>query len=124
MTETYRRVISLLPLMILAAALTACGTSETATPCPSVECPECPEAECPECPEAECPECPECPGPVVSEVPFQDLWASSGHADETAEAFRHWDEDDPQEVSTSCAKCHSAPGYKAVSYTHLTLPTN
>jgi hypothetical protein len=28
-----------------------------------------------------------------------------------AEAFRHWDEDDPPEVPTNCAKCHSEPGY-------------
>ena len=27
------------------------------------------------------------------------------------EAFRHWDEDVPQEVSTRCAKCHSTHGY-------------
>ncbi|MGD2103586.1 MAG: cytochrome c3 family protein [Anaerolineae bacterium] len=104
MSETCKRVIGLLPLLLLAAALTACGPSETATPCP-------PTPECPECPEAECPECPECPEPVVSDVPFQDLWVSSGHADAEAEAFRHWDEDDPAEVPTRCAKCHSAPGY-------------
>ena len=48
------------------------------------------------------------PGP---EVPFLEMWAGSGHADAEAEAFRHWDEDDPQEVSTSCAKCHSSYGY-------------
>jgi hypothetical protein len=106
------RLFPLLPLLVLVVALGACATSETTTPCPEVECPECPEVDCPECPAAECPDCPECPEPVVSEVPFQDLWASSGHADETAEAFRHWDEDDPAEVSASCAKCHSAPGYK------------
>ena len=45
------------------------------------------------------------------EVPYEDLWAGSGHADATAEAFVHWDEDDPPEVGTSCAKCHSTPGY-------------
>ncbi len=39
------------------------------------------------------------------------LWAGSGHADETAEAFRHWDEDDPPLVSAGCAKCHSANGF-------------
>jgi hypothetical protein len=111
MSETFRKVVLLLPLLLLVAALTACGPAESATPCPEVECPECPEADCPECPEADCPECAECPEPVVSQVPFADLWAASGHADETAEAFRHWDEDDPQEVPTSCAKCHSAPGY-------------
>jgi hypothetical protein len=53
---------------------------------------------------------PKCPDPVV-EVPFLELWASSGHADAEAEAFIHWDEDDPAEVPVACAKCHSAPGY-------------
>ncbi len=46
------------------------------------------------------------------EVPFLEEWTSSGHADATAEAFRHWDEDDPKEVPTRCAKCHSSPGYQ------------
>ena len=46
------------------------------------------------------------------EVPFEAEWASSGHADATAEAFVHWDADDPPEVSASCAKCHSTPGYR------------
>ncbi len=45
------------------------------------------------------------------EVPFLDAWAGSPHADLEAEAFIHWDEDDPAEVPTSCAKCHSTPGY-------------
>ncbi|MCB9453187.1 MAG: cytochrome c3 family protein [Anaerolineaceae bacterium] len=41
-----------------------------------------------------------------------DAWAASPHADVTAEAFNHWNEDDPKEVSASCAKCHSTPGYQ------------
>jgi hypothetical protein len=45
------------------------------------------------------------------EIPFEAEWASSGHADATAEAFIHWDEDDPAEVSGSCAQCHSTYGY-------------
>ncbi len=45
------------------------------------------------------------------EAPFEAAWAGSGHADADAEAFRHWDEGDPPEVSTSCAKCHSSYGY-------------
>ncbi len=49
--------------------------------------------------------------PAEEEIPFWATWIDSGHADADAEAFRHWDEDDPQEVSTRCAKCHSAPGY-------------
>lgn len=40
----------------------------------------------------------------------EKLWESSGHADSTAEAFIHWDEDG--EVSASCAKCHSTPGFQ------------
>ena len=50
-------------------------------------------------------------GPL--EVPYEDLWASSGHADKTAEAFNHWndEEEDPEGISTSCAKCHSTPGF-------------
>lgn len=42
---------------------------------------------------------------------FYDLWVVSPHADVTAEAFNHWNEDDPQEVSTRCATCHSTTGY-------------
>lgn len=37
------------------------------------------------------------------------LWAFSGHADSTAEAFNHWNSDG--EISTSCAKCHSRDGF-------------
>jgi hypothetical protein len=33
----------------------------------------------------------------------------TGHFDNTAEAFRHWDEDG--EVRSSCAQCHSAEGF-------------
>jgi hypothetical protein len=53
------------------------------------------------------------PAPVTEapvEVPFLDQWAASAHADETSEAFRHWDEDDPPVVSARCAKCHSEGG--------------
>jgi hypothetical protein len=49
------------------------------------------------------------PGP---DVPYEELWASSGHADASAEAFRHWDGDDPAVVPTSCAKCHTPDGYQ------------
>lgn len=45
-------------------------------------------------------------------IPFVNEWAGSGHADVTAEAFIHWDEEDPAEVPTSCAKCHSTSGYQ------------
>ncbi len=40
----------------------------------------------------------------------EKLWKTSGHADSSAEAFIHWDEDG--EISTRCAKCHSTEGYQ------------
>ncbi len=46
-----------------------------------------------------------------AEVPNEAEWIMSAHADAEAEAFTHWDEDDPPEVPTSCARCHSSPGY-------------
>ena len=46
------------------------------------------------------------------EIPFVNEWLSSAHADFTAEAFTHWNEEDPAEVPTSCAKCHSSTGYQ------------
>jgi len=97
-------------LAALLLVLAACGAEEqqpvpTPVPCPTAApCPDCPD--CPDCPEA-----PECAAPLVENVPFEAMWASSGHADATAEAFRHWDEDDPKEVPTNCAKCHSGAGY-------------
>jgi len=44
-------------------------------------------------------------------VPFLEEWAAGGHADASAEAFNHWNEDSPAEVPANCAKCHSTPGY-------------
>jgi hypothetical protein len=44
-------------------------------------------------------------------VPFLEAWEGSGHNDADAEAFRHWDEDDPMVVPAGCAKCHSAGGF-------------
>ncbi len=45
-------------------------------------------------------------------VPFVKPWQGSPHADATTEAFRHWDETDPQAVPADCAKCHSSAGYQ------------
>ena len=78
-------------LIGIAIALAACASAEP-TPCP-----DCPEPEpCPTA--APCPDCPACPEPVVADVPYEEDWAGSGHSDETAEAFRHWDEEDPQDA--------------------------
>ncbi len=48
---------------------------------------------------------------VAYEVPHYDEWLSSGHADHNAAAFTHWNGDDPPEIPTTCARCHSTPGY-------------
>jgi hypothetical protein len=50
--------------------------------------------------------------PPTPEVPFLKDWQGSGHADATAEAFRHWDAEDPKEVPVACAKCHATTGYQ------------
>ncbi|NQV06832.1 hypothetical protein HQ535_09780 [bacterium] len=47
---------------------------------------------------------------MAIEIPFFDKWENSGHNDIAGEPFVHWDEDDPQVVPASCAKCHSTPG--------------
>jgi len=96
-------------MLLLALVLAGCATP-TAEP---VTCPE-PEAcpDCPTCPEPEaCPTCPEAPAPVVEVVPFEEEWANSPHNDAEAEAFIHWNEDDPAEVPTACATCHTSQGY-------------
>lgn len=101
MKKQTRLFLVLVLFVAVALLVTACGgANDTASDCPEpVPCPECEE-----CPVAE-----ESAGP---EVPFLEAWQSSGHADSTAEAFRHWDEDDPVAVPASCAKCHSTYGYQ------------
>jgi hypothetical protein len=95
-------------LLLIGVGLALAACSSQATPC--AECPAAPA--CPTCPTTEaCPEPTECPAPAVADIPFEAAWAGSGHADATAEAFRHWDEDDPKEVPTSCARCHTPTGY-------------
>ncbi len=47
----------------------------------------------------------------VPEVPFEQLWEKSGHADFDAIAFNDWNDANPPEVPSTCAKCHSTPGY-------------
>ncbi len=46
---------------------------------------------------------------LMVEVPHEEEWASSGHADPNSDAFRHWD--DEGEISARCAKCHSTAGH-------------
>lgn len=50
------------------------------------------------------------PGMVpATDVPFFAEWASSPHADRSAQAFNHWNSD--KAIPPECAKCHSAPGF-------------
>ena len=79
-------IVSTLALLFLVS----CATTDSPTPCPEVNCPEA-----------------NCPQPIR----YEDLWNFSGHANQDAEAFNHWNEDDPQEIPVECAKCHSRPGF-------------
>ncbi len=45
-----------------------------------------------------------------AEVPFYSEWASSPHANRSAEAFNHWNKEG--KVPVECARCHSAPGFR------------
>ncbi len=44
------------------------------------------------------------------EIPYLKAWASSPHAKNDAEAFRHWDKEG--KIEEACARCHSTPGYQ------------
>jgi len=93
-TEAFRWAFpcTLVLLLGVLAFLTACEQN-TPTVAATPECPECPELECPE------------------PVSYEELWKSSAHADERADAFVHWDEDDPPVIPEDCAKCHSRHGF-------------
>ena len=80
-------------LLLLAVIVVACGgkPEPTATAAPTE---------------------PPAPTQAPVEVPYQEQWESSGHNAVDTEAFRHWDAEDPAEVPTSCAKCHSSAGYQ------------
>ena len=90
-----KMLILLGTLIVMAVVIAACGPSETPAP---TEAPVEPTEE----PMME---------PEVA-VPYLAAWEESGHNMSDAEAFRHWDGDDPAEVPTSCAKCHSTQGYQ------------
>ena len=91
-----KKLLILVGTLLMAVIITACGGGAP------TEAPTPPPAE----PTEEVMTKPE------TEVPFMAAWEGSGHNMSDAEAFRHWDEDDPAEVPTSCAKCHSTQGYQ------------
>jgi hypothetical protein len=83
-------VICLIGITIVLTACSSPAEASTPSPVPVVETPIVPT-----------------PGPVS----YNELWESSPHADDEAEAFRHWDAADPQEIPVACAQCHSRPGF-------------
>jgi len=95
LTSSKRTTLPFLALIFGAfAILVACSpTVEESEPISPITCPECEELICPE------------------PVRYEDVWANSAHADAEAEAFTHWNEENPQEIPTDCAKCHSRPGF-------------
>ena len=98
----------LMGIVLLALAMVVAACAQAPAPVETTPCPEAPP--CPDCPAP--PEPPPCPEAVVKEVPYEAEWVGSPHNDAEAEAFVHWNEDDPKEIPTSCAKCHSTPGYQ------------
>ncbi|MBI3361658.1 MAG: cytochrome c3 family protein, partial [Chloroflexi bacterium] len=60
---------------------------------------------------AAAPEATPAPAEATVEVPSLQEWKGSGHADASAEAFKHWDNADPKVVPGACARCHTSPGY-------------
>lgn len=91
-------------VLVLGLAVLSLSACAQATPASEV-IQEVPTQTCPE-PEP-CPELPE-----TVDAPFEELWKESPHADKEAEAFRHWDEEDPMEVPVACATCHSSTGFQ------------
>jgi hypothetical protein len=43
---------------------------------------------------------------------YYEAWVESPHADTTAEAFNHWNEEADAVIPVDCARCHSTPGYR------------
>lgn len=96
----FKLLIIIAVVFVAMAALSACSKAPSATdapaPAPTQACP--PATPCPNVPES------------VS-APFEEAWKNSPHADASAEAFLHWNEENPAEVPAACAKCHSSPGF-------------
>ena len=90
-------IVGLLTVILLAA----CSGTTTTIPCPTAFCPV--STPCPT----------SAPAEAAVKAPFEDLWAASPHADKTAAAFTHWDEESPAEIPVGCAKCHSGTGFAA-----------
>ena len=77
-----RKRFLLASLLVVLALFFAVGTAQAAAPAQDAEEP-------------------------VLEIPFLDEWMNSPHNDTEAEAFTHWNEENPAEIPESCAKCHN-----------------
>ncbi len=86
-------------LVVVALLLMGAGCAPRATPTPTAT------------PAEATPVAAVTPEVRIREVPFEQEWLSSAHADAKAEAFRHWDQESPPEIPVQCAKCHSAYGF-------------
>lgn len=95
-------------ILLLALVLGACSNSTAPVQTTAPACPT--AAPCPDCPA--CPEPEAAPTPIVNDVPYQEKWVSSPHNTADAEAFNHWNEEDPAEVPVECANCHTTQGYQ------------
>jgi hypothetical protein len=80
-------------MLIFGAIITACGTSPAPTAAPTTEPTEAPVV-------------------IIPDTPYLADWQGSAHAAVDTEPFRHWDTEDPAEVPTTCAKCHTSAGYR------------
>ena len=52
------------------------------------------------------------PTEVPLEIPNLDTFKASGHADAKATAFNDWNDAQPPEVPTTCARCHTSAGFQ------------
>lgn len=109
MSNRTKRFIGFGFLLLFCLILVACqGTDETVAP---TQRPRPTETVAP----TEAPTQTPLPSPAALEtveVPFLEAWLASAHADVEAEAFNHWNEEDPVEIPAECAKCHSTPGFQ------------
>ncbi len=46
------------------------------------------------------------------QIPNEDAFLGSGHANAKAEAFNHWNSANPAVVPATCAKCHTSAGFQ------------
>jgi hypothetical protein len=99
---TFKKILVLVGLLLVTAVvLAACGGAATEAPVVPTEAPT---------------QVPPTATPVPTVDPaeaIKPIFAASGHADASAEAFKHWDDTtaNPDGIPVACAKCHSEVGF-------------